>query len=158
MEAPSCSAVSFAPTSGIPGLEVFATLPVTAGFVYTNLDRSEVLVNNPVNGTSHIFNTVGTFPISVTMSNALSGAVSVTCTGLVTISNAPINGVCSATMNNQIYYTGNLPNTGDLCTAGIVTGLTQTMTGWSWSCEGVNGGTTDTACTLAISYCGDGVL
>ena len=91
MEAPSCSAVSFAPTSGIPGLEVFATLPATAGFVYTNLDRSEVLVNNPVNGTSHIFNTVGTFPISVTLSNTLSGAISVLCTGSVLISNAPVD-------------------------------------------------------------------
>ena len=94
-----------------------------------------------------------------TISNPYTGSGE-TCTTIVTVSNpvVPTNGVCSATMNNQTYYTGNLPNTGDLCTAGIVTGLTQTMTGWSWSCEGVNGGTTDTACTLAISYCGDGVL
>ena len=105
----------------MPGLEVFATLPITAGFVYTNLDRSEVLVNNPVNGTSHIFNNVGSFPISVTMSNALSGAVSVTCTGVVTVSNAPVNGQCNATMNNQTFYTGSLPSTGSLCTVGTLT-------------------------------------
>ena len=137
---------------------MFATLPVSTGFVYTNLDRSEALVTNPVNGDSHIFNAVGTFPLSVTMSNALSGAVSVTCTGVVSISNAPINGVCNALMTNQTYYTGNLPATGSLCTAGTLTGLTQTSAGWTWSCEGVNGGTDDTACSLAISYCGDGVL
>ena len=70
----------------------------------------------------------------------------------------PINGVCTATMVNQTYYTGNLPATTGLCATGNLTGLTQTSTGRTWSCEGVNGGTTDTACSLAISYCGDGVI
>jgi len=70
----------------------------------------------------------------------------------------PENGSCNATMNGQTYYTGNLPTTDLLCNTGTLTGLTQTSSGWTWSCEGINGGTNDNTCSLAISYCGDGVL
>ena len=46
-------------------------------------------------------------------------------------------------MINETFYTGNLPATGTLCSVGTLTGLTETLTGWTWSCEGINGGPTD---------------
>ena len=61
-------------------------------------------------------------------------------------------------MVNQTFYTGNLPATGTLCSTGTLTGLVQTPTGWTWSCEGMDGGLTDTGCSLLISYCGDGIV
>ena len=61
-------------------------------------------------------------------------------------------------MVNETFYTGNLPATGTLCSVGTLTGLTETSTGWTWSCEGINGGPTDSACSLNISYCGDGII
>lgn len=51
----------------------------------------------------------------------------------------PVNGLCTATMINQTYYTGNLPAITELCATGNLTGLTQTATGWTWSCEGIFG-------------------
>ena len=66
--------------------------------------------------------------------------------------------MCNATITNQTYYTGNLPATNLLCSTGTLTGLTQTSNGWTWSCEGMNGGTNDNACSLEISYCGDGII
>jgi hypothetical protein len=86
---------------------------------------------------SHIFNTVGIFPISVTMSNVLSGAVSVTCTGLVTISNAPINGVCAYTGTS--FYSGSVPTSGAWCSVGTPTNINQTASGITRDCEGING-------------------
>jgi cysteine-rich repeat protein len=61
-------------------------------------------------------------------------------------------------MVDQTFYTGNLPATGTLCSTGTLTGLVQTPTGWTWMCEGMDGGIADTGCSLLISYCGDGIL
>ena len=38
-------------------------------------------------------------------------------------------------MVNQTFYSGNLPATGTLCSVGTLTGLMETATGWTWSCE-----------------------
>ena len=66
--------------------------------------------------------------------------------------------MCNISITNMTYYTGNLPSTNDLCTSGTVVGLTQTSTGWTWSCEGLNSGSTENGCLLNISYCGDGIV
>ena len=99
-----------------------------------SMNGSQVALGNPVTfGTS--FNTLGTYTFSYVLSNPYSGAlVSNTCTATVTVTAAPITGVCNATITNQTYYTGNLPATGTLCTAGTLTNLIQTTTGRTWSC------------------------
>ena len=103
------------------------------------MNGDQVALGNPVTfGTS--LNTLGTYIFSYVLSNPYSGAlVSSTCTAVVSVVATPITGTCNTTITNQTYYTGNLPITGDLCVAGSLTNLTQTTTGWSWSCAGANG-------------------
>jgi hypothetical protein len=116
-------------------------------------------ITHPNYSTSVQYLTAAAYNVIYTITNPNNGSGE-TCIIAVNANNPIVvtNGQCNATMVNQTYYTGNLPATTGLCASGNLTGLTQTMTGWSWSCEGINGGSTDTACTLAISYCGDGVL
>ncbi len=76
-----------------------------------------------------MYNGVNTYTASITVASTITGStLTGSCTGTVVVSNAPINGMCNATMINQIFYTGNLPNTADLCSTGTLTGLTQTST------------------------------
>ena len=124
------------------------------------MNGTQVALGNPVTfGTS--LNTLGTYSFTYVLNNPYSGAlVSSTCTATVTVVATPITGICNNTITNQTYYTGSaqLSNTGNLCTAGTLTNLTQTSTGRTWSCAGANGGSTQNSCQLAISYCGDGVI
>jgi cysteine-rich repeat protein len=124
------------------------------------MNGTQVALGNPVTfGTS--LNTLGTYSFTYVLANPYSGAlVSSTCTATVTVVATPITGICNNTITNQTYYTGNaqLSNTGNLCTIGDLTNLTQTSTGRTWSCAGANGGSTQNSCQLAISYCGDGVI
>ena len=83
--------------------------------------------NNPTSPIGHTYNGVNTYIATITVASTITGStLTGSCTGEVLVSNAPINGECNSTMNNQTFYTGSLPSTGSLCTVGTLTGLTQT--------------------------------
>jgi len=55
----------------------------------------------------------------------------------------PVNGVCGSTVNGQSLSTA--PSGAELCNTGTPSAVNGTGP-WTWSCQGANGGTTDTTC------------
>jgi len=106
---------------------------------------------------STAFDTAGTYTFNYILTNPESTGLTTSCSGSVVVTNAPIDGLCNATTENTIYYTGTAPTA--LCSSGTASGLSYNDTThiWTWSCEGANGGTTD-SCITSGSYCGDGII
>ncbi|HNG97311.1 MAG TPA: hypothetical protein PLW93_03500, partial [Candidatus Absconditabacterales bacterium] len=155
---PVCFGMLISPN---PALVTQSVTITASGSVWSNgelIYSGNVLATGSSVSYSTSFNTAGIYSFLYTLTNPLSGLLIATCTGDLTVTNAPITGMCNATIINQTYYTGNLPATGTLCSSGTLTGLTQTTTGRTWSCEGANGGGNDNNCTLSISTCGDGII
>jgi len=92
-----------------------------------------------------------------TVYNPASTGLYAECSGSVVVADAPVDGLCNMATENTIYYTGTAPTA--LCSSGTATGLSYNNTThiWTWSCEGLNGGTTD-SCMASGSYCGDGII
>lgn len=157
LNTPSCSGVDFNPTAGSPGLVVTGTLPYQTGFIYNNLNWGEwapIALSSGI--VYHTYNSVWLFPISVEVSNILSGALTTSCTGQVQITNSPLNGICGA-HNGQTFYTGSLPTL--LCETPTVAVVHYDAINhtYSWTCEGANGGS-NVSCQASGSYCGDGIV
>ena len=114
-------------------------------------------INDPDSGQSTWYNTEWIFTGYILVSNQGNPSISGRCEAPVTISANPINGICGSADNN-IYYTWNIPNTGDLCSQWNNIDFNATATWWTWNCEGINGWTTSPTCNASKSYCGDGVI
>lgn len=58
----------------------------------------------------------------------------------------PVNGVCGSSSGQAF---ASQPTSG-LCSAGAVADMTSTANGWTWSCNGANGGTDATNCSANL--------
>jgi PKD repeat protein len=85
---------------------------------------------------SHIYTTNGNFIVTLNVTGPDGSSTS----SITVIS--PINGICG-TSNGGIFSAAPTTN---LCSPDAAASLTTTATGWSWTCDGSNGGTTAT-CT-----------
>ncbi|HMY81157.1 MAG TPA: hypothetical protein PK048_04960, partial [Candidatus Absconditabacterales bacterium] len=59
-------------------------------------------------------------------------------------------GMCNTTINNSSLDTGSLPSVDTLCSQGVISGLIQTSSGRSRTCEGINT-TSSSSCSLTIA-------
>lgn len=87
-----------------------------------------------IHSNSSVTNTADESPVTITLTGLANGGmwVQVTSTEFIpawttiqamTMSCLPTTWMCNNSINNQIYYTGNLPTTGSLCSSGILSGL-----------------------------------
>ena len=119
LETPVCGDynISWSPTAGAAALTVTGTFTPVTGFTISSWTRaSGVVVTNPTSPVVHTYGANGTYTGVVRIENALSGSYAVTCEQVITVSNAPIAGVCGAASGATYYGQGMLTggNT-DLC-------------------------------------------
>ena len=133
-----------------------------------DFDDGNTLTNPAVSGATleytHTYAATGTYTGNLEVANILSGGITSTCeipTG-VTITAAPVNGECNvigSTYDDNEDGAEIANDDATLCAVGTATGYNyDSVSGWSWECKGLNGGTKETGCTAAVEYCGDGVM
>lgn len=162
-ETPTCSFV-IAPTSGYAPLNVnLSRGPLDSWVDATELYTSQYSppISNPISPVNTTYITTWDYITTLVLQNNLPGATnSVQCTGLIQALDTPVAWQCNPALSTGYYsgYIYSTPATGTLCTQGNLTGLVQTSNAWTRSCEGLYGGSTQTACTIDIMYCGDGIV
>jgi cysteine-rich repeat protein len=158
LETPVCYGIFFSANPIYPAEVVTISASWSVWASGTLLYSGNILVDgNPISyGTS--FTNTGIYNFVFELNNPLSGSLVASCNENITVIEAPIDGMCNANIVGQTYYDGNTPDTSLLCTSWVLANLSTWMNSWTWDCNWQFSGSDDLACTLNVSYCGDGVV
>ena len=92
------------PTTGAAPRVVTGTWNTVAGFTTPLLTRGTGSpVVSPTSPSSFTYTASGSYTATLTIANSLSGSMTGSCTVGISISNAPINGICGAVNSGTIY-------------------------------------------------------
>ena len=165
LEVPSCI-LGIAPNGGAAPLATTATWTIPSWASATLLDRGDASnAPSPIQPIGHNYLLPGPYTAILTIQNNLSGAITNTCNAGINVTFwvFPINGACGSE-NGSTYYdfawggTSLTVASPGLCSDGDVVNFQIIWHTWTWTCQGINGGTDDTSCAAAENYCGDAIL
>lgn len=90
---------------------------------------------NPSSPFTHSYTTTGVFTGIISLQSNYTGSTTTgECMATVIVDYLPITGTCAYT--GQVFFSGSvLPATGTRCSSGTLTGIVETATGATWSCE-----------------------
>lgn len=87
----------------------------------------------------------GTCTVTASQAGNDSFAAAPPVTATVTVNAVPVNGLCGSAKTTS--PTATMPSGSTLCSAGVASPVTGSSGVWAWSCNGTNGGSSDTSCS-----------